>query len=90
VLSDLYYVGWRALVDGENEKVYKADYAFRAVPVEKGSHFVELIYDPWSFKLGLGTSACALAVLVGSSAWLLASRARAPALPATDPPKGRA
>jgi hypothetical protein len=88
VLSDLYYPGWKALVDGENEKVYKADYAFRAVPVEKGSHFVELVYDPWSFKLGLGTSACALAVLIGSSAWLLASRARAPAGAPTDPPKG--
>jgi hypothetical protein len=56
--------------------------------VEKGSHFVELVYDPWSFKLGLGTSACALAVLIGSSAWLLASRARAPAGAPTDPPKG--
>ncbi len=89
VLSDLYYVGWKAFVDGENEEVYKADYVFRAVPVEKGSHFVELIYDPLSFKVGLGTSACALAVLIGSSAWLLASRARAPAPAATDPPKGR-
>jgi hypothetical protein len=89
VLSDLYYVGWKAFVDGENEKVYKADYVFRAVPVERGSHLVELIYDPWSFKLGLGISACALAALLGFSAWLLVSRARTPAPSATDPPKGQ-
>ena len=87
VLSDLYYKGWKAFVDGGNEEVYKADYIFRAVPVQKGTHLVELIYDPLSFKLGIGVSACALAVLIGSSLWLLSNRARAQAPSATDPPK---
>ncbi|MDH4209052.1 MAG: YfhO family protein, partial [Anaerolineae bacterium] len=85
ILSDLYYQDWKAFVDGANEMVYKADYIFRAVPVKKGSHLVELIYDPLSFKLGLAMSACALAVLLGSSSWLLANRARAPRPSSTGP-----
>jgi hypothetical protein len=89
VLSDLYYTGWKAWVDGEDQKVYKADYVFRAVPVEEGSHLVELVYDPLSFKIGLGVSACALAVLIGSSAWILAGRVRTRAPRAIVPPEGQ-
>ena len=76
VLSEVYYPGGKALVDGVEREIYRANYAFRAVPVESGSHHVELVYDPTSFKMGLGLSACALAVIVGSSCWLLVKRAR--------------
>ncbi|HJX37075.1 MAG TPA: YfhO family protein, partial [Anaerolineae bacterium] len=76
VLSEVYYPGWKALVDGVEREIYRANYAFRAVPVESGSHHVELVYDPPSVKTGLGLSACALAVIVGSSCWLLVKRAR--------------
>lgn len=65
-LSDLYYNGWKAFVDGENEKVYKADYVFRAVRLTEGQHTVEFVFDPPSFKLGLCTSAVALMTLFAS------------------------
>ncbi|HLE41054.1 MAG TPA: YfhO family protein, partial [Nitrospirota bacterium] len=56
VLSDAYYPGWKAVVDGEGRKIYRADNAFRAVPLEAGRHVVEFVYDPASFKWGLAIS----------------------------------
>jgi hypothetical protein len=52
VLSDTYFPGWKVYVDGNKKKIYRANYAFRALPLEVGKHKVEFVYDPLSFKLG--------------------------------------
>jgi len=52
VLLDQYYPGWKALVDGKETDIYPTDYVFRSVYLEKGSHKVEFIYDPLSYKIG--------------------------------------
>jgi hypothetical protein len=52
VLSDTYYPGWKVFVDGRREKIYRANYNFRAVPLKAGEHEVRFIYDPASFKIG--------------------------------------
>jgi hypothetical protein len=54
VLSDTYYPGWKAFVNGKETKIYRADYTFRAIPLTAGTHRVEFVYDPISFKLGAG------------------------------------
>jgi hypothetical protein len=64
VLSDLYYQGWRAFVDGVEHEVYKADYALRAVQLKAGEHRIELVFDPLSFRIGLVISVGALLVIV--------------------------
>ena len=64
VLSDLYYDGWKAFVDGEERKVYKADYVFRAVQLREGRHIVEFVFDPLSFKIGLSVSVLTLLVVI--------------------------
>ncbi len=51
-LSDPYYPGWKAFVDGKTTKIYRANYAFRAVPLEEGKHEVVFKYEPESFKWG--------------------------------------
>ena len=56
VLSDTYYPGWKVFVDGRKERILRANYNFRAVPLSKGIHQVEFRYDPVSFKLGAGLS----------------------------------
>ncbi|HSA84327.1 MAG TPA: YfhO family protein [Patescibacteria group bacterium] len=43
-LSDSYYPNWQAFVNGSETKVYRADYAFRAVKVPKGTSEVIFIY----------------------------------------------
>ncbi len=56
VLGDTYYPGWKAFVDGKETKIYRADYTFRAIPLNAGTHRVEFVYDPISFKLGAGVT----------------------------------
>ncbi|MBN1146803.1 MAG: YfhO family protein [Anaerolineales bacterium] len=56
VLSDTWYPGWRAWVDGRATPVLRADYLFRAVPLEAGEHQVVFAYQPLSFWLGLALS----------------------------------
>jgi hypothetical protein len=67
VLTDSYYPGWRASLDGQPASIARADLLFRAVAVPAGAHRVEFVYDPLSFKLGAAISLLALAVagLVG-------------------------
>lgn len=55
-LSDTYYPGWQAFIDGNPTKIYRANYAFRAVLVPEGDHRVEFRYRPLSFILGVFTS----------------------------------
>lgn len=51
-LSDIFYPGWNAFVDGKKTKVYRADYSFRAISVTKGAHTIVFRYQPLSFMLG--------------------------------------
>jgi uncharacterized membrane protein YfhO len=44
-LSDNYYPGWKASVNGKNSKIYRADYSFRAVIVPKGDSVVEFLFN---------------------------------------------
>ncbi len=53
VLSDSYYPGWKAYVDGRRAKIYRADYTLRAVHLKPGKHIVTFTYDPFSFKIGM-------------------------------------
>jgi len=53
VLTDAYYPGWRAFVDGEETGIFPADVAFRAVKAPAGRHIIEFIYQPVGFRIGL-------------------------------------
>lgn len=45
--SDAYYPGWNAYVNGKKTKIYRANYAFRAVVVPKGQSDVRFTYEDW-------------------------------------------
>jgi len=51
-LSDTYYPGWKATVDAKPSKIYRADFAFRAIVVPKGKHTVIFSFEPLSFTIG--------------------------------------
>ena len=53
VITDIYYPGWIAKVDGVPTKIYRTDFVFRGIVVPEGTHKVEFIYDPLSFRLGI-------------------------------------
>jgi hypothetical protein len=69
VLADVHYPGWRAFVDGQEVKVYRANYVMRAVFLPEGTHRVEFRYDPLSFRIGAVTSLISFAVLAGILVW---------------------
>lgn len=56
-LSDNYSNMFRVFVDGREGKILRANYTFRAVPIPKGEHTVVMIYNNYSFKLGLNIAA---------------------------------
>ncbi len=43
-ITDNYYPGWRAKVNGREAKIYRADYSFRSILVPKGNSVVEFNY----------------------------------------------
>lgn len=64
VLTDQWYPGWRATVDGRDAPILRVDTALRAVAVGPGSHTIEYRYAPrWPLR-GLGVTALT-AALVG-------------------------
>ncbi|MCS7178775.1 MAG: YfhO family protein [Anaerolineae bacterium] len=54
VLSDTFYPGWQATVDGQPVPVYPTNAAFRGVQVPQGRHRVEMHFRPRSLMMGLG------------------------------------
>ena len=65
VLSDTYFPGWKVYVDGNKGEIYRANYTFRAVPLNAGIHKIEFAYDPISFKLGAIVTFLAIMGCVG-------------------------
>jgi hypothetical protein len=52
VLADNWHPDWRAFVDGERNELYIANYAFRAVYVQSGTHEVVFKYISEQFTIG--------------------------------------
>jgi hypothetical protein len=52
VLSDTFYPGWKATVDGRRAEIYEVYGAFRGVLLEAGEHTVRMDYRPVSVRLG--------------------------------------
>jgi hypothetical protein len=67
VLSDLYYTGWSAEVDGQTARILPANVAFRAVALERGEHTVRFTYSPPGAMLGAGVTLATVLLLVLTS-----------------------
>ncbi|MEW6270959.1 MAG: YfhO family protein [Thermodesulfobacteriota bacterium] len=78
VLTDTWYPGWRAEVDGGERPILRADYAFRAVALPAGTHRVVFRYQPASLRIGAAISAAALVAMVAVVAAGRSRRRRAP------------
>ncbi|MPZ17065.1 MAG: YfhO family protein [Luteitalea sp.] len=65
VLTDLYAPGWSATVDERDVPLFRADVAFRAVPVPAGKHIIRFHYSPRAFRLGAWLSVLTAVALAG-------------------------
>lgn len=71
VLSDNFYPGWRAAIDGAPIPILKANHTMRAVNVPAGRHVVSFAFMPAAFfnsmYASLAGAVLVLAVLIGSA-----------------------
>jgi hypothetical protein len=59
VVAQSFYHCWRAYVDGQPTRIWRANYAFQAVEVPAGHHEVKLVYQDRSFFCGTALSLAA-------------------------------
>jgi hypothetical protein len=71
LLTDTFYPGWHATVDGKPAQILRADVLFRAIPLEPGTHRVEFSYRPTSVRWGAWISAITLLLGLGGLIWSL-------------------
>jgi len=68
VLSDQYFPGWKAFVDGKETPIYKVHEIIRGIVIPEGEHKVEFVYRPWKIYISIFIGAvtlvaCLVAVL---------------------------
>jgi hypothetical protein len=61
-LSDVWYPGWQARVDGKPVPLLRANYLFQALRVPAGKHQIVLVYQPLSFWGGAALSLVSLLI----------------------------
>ena len=74
VVSQTYYPGWKAFIDGKEVKVLRANLTLTGIPVPAGLHKVQLVFQPMSFRIGLGLTM--LSALVLATIFIASSRGR--------------
>jgi hypothetical protein len=67
LLTDNYYPGWKAYIDGREVEILRANYTFRAIVVPEGKSVVEFKYLPQSFKIGTYSAGFGLIIIVALS-----------------------
>ena len=80
VLSDTWFKGWKAKVDGREVPIERVDYMLRGVKLPAGAHDVEFAYQPNGFRIGWIISLLTLVGLgaaVGRELWRRRRRAQA-------------
>ncbi len=64
ILTDTWFPGWRATVDGKPARIERAFGFVRGIVVDGGTHTVEMKYRPWSVYVGAGLSLLAVAIVI--------------------------
>lgn len=62
VLTDIFYPGWKARVDGVEAEIKRANFLFRAVKLAAGRHKVVFSYEPLAMQVSLFLFALGAAV----------------------------
>ncbi len=64
VLSEIYYRGWEAWIDGQRVPVERVNHVLRGVSVAPGSHRIEFVFRSPGFRNGIRYSLLSLLVLL--------------------------
>ena len=63
ILSEIYYRGWEARVDGRRASIDRVNFTLRGVELPPGNHKVEFVFRAHSFRNGAAWSAVGLLLL---------------------------
>lgn len=63
-LSIPYTDGWKARVDGKEVELLRGNTMFMAIPMEKGDHYIELMYKTPGLKIGGLISIISIGILI--------------------------
>jgi len=64
-ISNSFYPGWQAYIDGQETKIYQTNYAFQSILAPAGEHQIILRYTPTYFKLCLILASVSAIILLG-------------------------
>ena len=65
ILSDSYYPGWQAYVNGKRSTIQKQNYIFRAVKLKNSDNYtITFLYNPVLFKIGLLISLISICIII--------------------------
>ena len=64
VITDAYYPGWEATIDGNATDIFQTNVLFRGIMVPAGEHEVELFFNPTSVIIGRAVSAAGLIIWI--------------------------
>jgi uncharacterized membrane protein YfhO len=71
VLSDIFYPGWKATVDGRPAQIFQTDYVLRGIELPSGGrHKIHFYFYPTSFYLGLAITLFTILLLIGLAIFL--------------------
>ncbi len=68
-ISQSFYPGWQAKVNGKETTIYRANYAFQAVPLKPGNNLIDLRFQPTWPKIGAIISLLSLIVALAIILW---------------------
>jgi hypothetical protein len=68
VLSEAYFPGWHATIDGAAVPVYRTNFVSRGMPIPAGTHTVAMVFDPPAFSRGALISVLTLLACCGGIA----------------------
>ena len=63
VVSEIFYPGWQATIDGQSAEIMVADYLLRGISLPAGKHVVQMHYSPRSASFGAVISVVTLTSL---------------------------
>ena len=79
-VSEIFYPGWKAFIDGQPTRILRGNYLFRVLEIPAGRHQVLLEFDPWTIKAGTGITLLTAFLILGFPVFRRLKRKTSPAL----------
>lgn len=71
ILSDVYYPGWRAKINGKATKIWQTNYVLRGIKLPQGANTVDFVFksNKFHFAVGISTAALFVCIYYGVFSW---------------------